>query len=73
MDEKVFKRGAMLGLLFVALFFLGALVVYGVLTVSSITNWNMAERIFISLFIGPVVSVIGMAMYWFYRKPTLEG
>lgn len=71
MDKNVLQKGTLLGLVFLLLFFAGVVLAYLLITLSDLTDWNQAQRVFVALFVGPVLSIIGIVMYWVVKKPTL--
>ncbi len=71
MDKNVLHKGTLLGLVFLLLFFAGVVLAYFLITLSDLTDWNQAQRVFVALFVGPVLSIIGIVLYWVVKKPTL--
>jgi hypothetical protein len=68
LDKNVLQKGTLLGVVFLFLFFTGVGVVY---LFSGLTGWGQVERLLLSLFLGPVLAVIGIVIFWMVKKPTL--
>jgi hypothetical protein len=65
---EVWRRGAILGLQWVAVFFAMTILVYGVI---GITGWSGVMRALCAMAVGPVLAASGIAAWWVLRRPSL--
>lgn len=66
----VWRRGAALGLRLVLVFFGAAALLYVVL---GPLDWPGAVRVLCAMIVGPVLAVVGIAVWWAVRCPQSPG
>lgn len=68
MGWHVWRRGALLGLLWLAVFVVVTLLLYGVL---GILGWSGVAQALCAMFTGPVIGTVLIVVWWIKRKPSL--
>lgn len=64
----VWRRGALLGVQWVAILFVVTLGIYALM---GVTGWSGTLRALCAMGIGPVVGVSVIAVWWMVRRPVL--
>jgi hypothetical protein len=64
----VWRRGALLGLLWLALFVMVTVAVYGVM---GLIGWSGTARVLCAMGTGPVLGTVIIGVWWVIRRPTL--
>ncbi len=69
LEKTIWRRGARLGLVWLALFFASAAALYGVL---GLLGWQAAWRALCAMFVGPLVGTVIIAGWWLVRRPRWD-
>lgn len=65
----VWRRGALLGLYWLALFVAVTVVVYGCM---GLLGWSGTARVLCAMGIGPLLGTVIIVVWWIVRRPALE-
>ena len=69
LSPAVWRRGAKLGLIWLALFVAVTVVIYALM---GVIGWSGAARALCAMCTGPVLGIVIIIVWWMIRRPVLS-